>query len=179
MATRTSLCRYCGQEIIHPAGDLTSTFALIGEFPNAVDVKVGKPFVGGANTILRQELARLGIDIDSLLTSNLWPHPQTGNPKCLDNGLGELLKTLQPVSNVLFFGSECSQVFLYENVPAISGLWMTSNLLPGKRIMVTANPSNLWNGNIGELRLALELFFGIRTRESLKWAKVKTRLWNL
>lgn len=130
------------------------------------------PFVGASGVVLRQELARIGQDIDELGLGTLWYHAKNDNPKCLDKSLGALIKALQPFPKVLLLGSECSQVFLNDYVTNISGLWLESPLLPGKQVMAATNPASiLKGGGFGEFRLALELFFGIRVRKPLKWQK--------
>jgi hypothetical protein len=128
------------------------------------------PFVGPSGGVLRHELARLGMDVDDLGLGNLWPHAKSENQKCLDKGLGALLKALQPYQNVLFLGSDCAHVFFEANVTDISGLWLPSSLLPSKNTMATTNPASLLKGGgIGEFRLALALFFGIQKRSKVRW----------
>lgn len=176
MATAQGKCKACGQEIIpfrHPVETINGkVYAVVGEFPGAIEIKMGLPFVGKSGNVLRQELARLEIDIDELGLGNLWPHAKNDDERCLDIGLGALLRALQPYKQVLFLGSDCSQTFFNENVTNVSGLWMESKLLPNKELMATVNPASLLKGGgIGEFRLALELFFGERKRKKLKWRK--------
>lgn len=163
-------CRACNQKIIPFKVPTVPLYALVGEFPGKIEIQMGMPFVGRSGNVLRQELARLEVDIDDLGLGNLWYHAQSDNQKCLDLGLGALLRALQPFSSVLFLGSECSKVFFGESVTNISSLWLESKLLPRKRLMATLNPASLlMGGGIGEFRLALEIFFDKRDRKKTKW----------
>lgn len=168
-----SLCQTCQQKVIpfrySPVAGQPDEYAIVGEFPGKAEVQMSMPFVGRSGNVLRQELARIEIDIDDLGLGNLWQHFKNDNQKCKDRGFGALLKALQPYPQVLLLGSECSQAFFNENVTDISGLWLESRLLPGKKVMATLNPASLlMGGGIGEFRLALELFFG-KQRKKAKW----------
>lgn len=165
-----SVCKACGKEIIPFRLPAEAAYAVVGEFPGQIEIKMGLPFVGRSGNVLRQELARLGIDIDDLGMGNLWYHENNESEKCRDLGLGALLRALQPFHSVLFLGSDCSRVFFNESVTNISGLWLESRLLPKKKLMATVNPASLLKGGgIGEFRLALELFFGKTERKKAKW----------
>lgn len=56
---------------------------VIGEAPGAAEDKQGKPFVGPAGTLLRRELRRLGLDVESVAYANVvscWPNRQPATP---------------------------------------------------------------------------------------------------
>lgn len=152
-------CPHCGHSLVEPAGPPTSPILLLGEFPGMEEIKVGRPWVGKAGEILRDELARVGISMASCRATNLWLHaPSKECP--YDWHLDQAMKELQGRKAVLLIGSEVTRVFLDAKVSDWVGLQVKSKLLPKtvKVAVVSYNPAIALHGSIGEIRFAFQRF---------------------
>jgi len=131
----------------------------LGERPGDEEKARQLPFVGESGRVLRSELARLSLSLDVMRVSNLWLHEP--NEEESDRHLRQAITTLKKCKVVLLLGSECAETFLDgKKVSNVTGLRMTSDLLPGVLLIPAPNPASLLKRGsvVGEFRLALEIF---------------------
>ncbi len=64
-------CPFCGLDLVSPAGNKHSDVLIVGEQPEIEEIEQGIPLVGRIGTVLRQELAYLGLDLYSFRRTNL------------------------------------------------------------------------------------------------------------
>jgi len=133
-----------------------SVLGIISEFPGPVEVLTGKPFSGPAGGILRAELIRVGIDVDTCTITNVWMHPIVKACKGHDWHLACCLRAVKHCKIILLLGSTACESILDQSVLDVSGLRLTSRFLKDVPIYSAPNPAALFYGPVGELRLAFE-----------------------
>jgi uracil-DNA glycosylase len=184
--TSRERCTHCGKLLIPALGNPKSPLLLVGDFPNYLETKQGFPFAFRnphnawdnmqSGDILREELTRVGIMMNSVLLTNLWMHgkdwkmettyTKTGKekqqkvPACPPEfHLDSLVKMFAGKTHVLLMGSEVTQALIGKTVQQVSG---TQVVVPGidKKIhfWVSPNPALAFNQPLGELRLAFQRF---------------------
>lgn len=149
----------CGKPIaVEPQIVKGAALGIIGEFPGEVELLRGRPFVGPTGDILRRELTMIGIQPHKVVMTNLWLHEPDKVPEdaCIQWNLKRAIQTLKACPIVLLLGSECSLIFLQQNVSEVCGLWVKSPLLPKSEILACYNPAILLHGTLGEWRLAMK-----------------------
>lgn len=60
-----------GRPVVLGEGDLDATLVVVGEAPGAAEEREGRPFVGAAGKLLREELVSAGLDQFSLYLANV------------------------------------------------------------------------------------------------------------
>lgn len=170
-------CSCCGKLLIAPMGNPHSPFLLVGDGPGHNENIQGVPFafrtkptqtLGG--DILKDELVRVGIMLNTVLVTNLWQHgisykTVTEGKKSkqvyacpLEFHLDQLVKMFEGRTHVLLMGSQVTQALLGVNVQSVSGIKVE---VPGHkkiRFWVSPNPALAFAQPIGELRLAFRRF---------------------
>ena len=154
------VCKICHKDDCVPAsGNRNSPILVIGEKPGKDEIKKGKPLVGATGGIFKTELAKLGIDMNSLRICNLWHHDPKGSTEfCLQEGVRRVLEEAKGKEIILLLGSETVTFFCNENVSDVTGLVVTSHYLSAPVIVACVQPTTVFHGGVGELRLSLEKF---------------------
>lgn len=153
----------CGKLLIPVRGK--GSILLIGEFPGSEEIMQNIPWVGKAGTVLRTELARVGISLDACRSTNLWlhemPDKKEDKMKELDFHFNRLLAEIKTAKYILMMGSELSPLFFGRAVSFVNGTRQTSAFIPKTTIAVAAyNPAICLqeNGVVGDFRFACETF---------------------
>lgn len=152
-------CEICHRYLISPCGPLNAEILLAGEFPGWEEIKQGTPFVGRTGEVLKDELARVGIQFNRCRVTNLWLHEKT--KECdVDYHVSHLMAEMSNQRKyILMMGSELTKVLMGKGVMELSGLRVESPYLPKGVIAVAApNPATAFHGRIGEFRLAVSKF---------------------
>lgn len=147
---------------------------IIGEFPGRAEMEKGRPFVTHhmyttAGHVFRKELARVGIDLNSLRTMNLWLHEPNENDDCYKVGYDLTLEESKGRKVILFVGSDVVSTFTSYKVMDVAGLQVESALLSAPVIYAMPNPAlALQPGRgIGEVRLSIQKFASRLEKEGL------------
>lgn len=152
-------CPVCGDsKCVPPSGNTKSLILIIGEQPGEEELKKGKPMVGRMGDVLRQELGRLGVDLNRIRLCNLWQHAPNGNEDCYNHGLQTVIKEAKGKQAILLLGSDTVKAFTNEKVSNVCGLKVTSNYLSAPIIIACVNPAQVFHSSVGEMRLALKKF---------------------
>jgi uracil-DNA glycosylase len=132
---------------------------LVGEFPGYEELRTGRPFVGKAGEILRQEFARAGHQFEACRVTNLWLHGKVRDQDEFDWHMGNLLAEMRGREHILLMGSECTAAFNLGSVMSLAGLQVFSPFFPQEAtVFVAPNPALLMHDVVGEFRLALQKF---------------------
>lgn len=151
-------CNVCKRTLIDPVGPLGAEILLVGEFPGWDEIRQGAPFVGRTGDVLREELARVGIQYTKCRSTNLWSHEKT-NECDIDYHIKLLAAEMYNKKYALLMGSDVSKALLNTGVMNVSGLVVTSPFIPDGMIAVACpNPASLFKGRVGEVRMAMEKF---------------------
>jgi uracil-DNA glycosylase len=176
-------CPNCGKLLISPFGNPASPYLIVGDFPGYQETMQRVPFtfrqppVPGrrqerprAGDILKDELNRVGVSLNSVLLTNLWLHQQEWKTEVIGKKkrqveacplswhLDQLAKMFENRTHVLLMGSSSTEALLGVKVNVVSGLQVK---VPGFRkvhFWVSPNPALVMAQPIGEFRLALERF---------------------
>lgn len=152
-------CPHCGREdLVLASGPKRSPILIVGEFPGKDEIKKGKPMVGAMGGVLRNELARVDLDMNQMRLTNLWLHPQTRNEDCFEYGLEKLIREADKKKAILLLGSDTVSFLCDEKVSEVSSLEVKSIYLSAPLVMACVQPATVFHQSIGELRLALEKF---------------------
>jgi uracil-DNA glycosylase family 4 len=152
-------CPICHNEDCVPAsGPRNSPILIVGEFPGQEEIKHGKPLVGRTGTVLRNELAYLGLDMNAMRLCNLWLHEPNGNEECLQYGASQVIKEATGRKAIFLLGSDVVKYFCGLDVSKVTGLKVTSTYLSAPLIMASYNPAIVFKGTVGEARLAIQKF---------------------
>ena len=152
-------CDDCGKLLVEPGGPKNADILLLAEFPGYYEIKEGKPWVGPAGDILKNELRRVGIRYEKCRATNLWQHAPS---KSCDHS-GHWQRTLQELAGrraVLLMGSDVATFFLKERIANVTGTVVQSSKLPQSVETAVAmyNPAIALHDKLGEVRLAVERF---------------------
>lgn len=160
-------CEICGGNTVPYWGPTSTGILLIGEFPGWQELRDGRPWVGEAGLVLRQELAKVGIQLQRVRSGNIWQHdpPEKKDPLYnaeLDYHFELTRKELKDAKYVLLMGSDVARVFYGKLVTSISGLNIRSPVFPScvKGSIIIPNPASalIPSGVIGEIRLGIQRF---------------------
>jgi DNA polymerase-1 len=93
---------------MEPFGRNVTGIAIVGEAPGENEDRIGRPFVGWAGGILRDEFKRHGVDIDDCILSNVVQcRPQNNvfpdNPEIIENCTKRLFKQINEAKPKLVF----------------------------------------------------------------------------
>lgn len=156
-------CSFClRDDLVLASGQKTSPILVIGGFPGTDEIKRGKPLVGRTGTVLRMELARVGVDLNRMRLTNLWLHPKL-KPKdvtyqdCFDYGFEEAVKEAKGRKLILLIGADAVKTFTGYNVSEVTGLVVPSKYLSAK-VMCMVQPTTVFKESLGEVRLSLKKF---------------------
>lgn len=153
-----SRCDVCHCLLIDPVGPLSAEILLVGEYPGYEEVRQGAPFVGKTGDVLREELARVGIQYTRCRSTNLWLHDKT-NDCNIDYHIKMLVAEMYARKYVLLMGSDVTKALLGTGVMDWSGLQVNSQFIPDHiKAMACPNPASVFKGRVGEVRLAFKKF---------------------
>jgi len=151
-------CKSCGRtDLVLPYGNPNSSILIVGESPEEDEMKVGRPFVGKSGRVLKTELGKLGFNLHNALLTNLWLHEKNDNEECFNTGLESLLKLGKDKELILLLGSDTVKFFTDHSVMQLAGLVIETPYFSGK-VMACPNPSSVFYGTVGEVRMTLEKF---------------------
>lgn len=158
-----SLCPHCGEKIVKPSGPKKAPLLVMGEFPGQDEITQGMPFVGRSGYVLRDELGRVGLDLNLMRCTNLWLHrmPLKTHPDyedCWNWTLAQAVRECKNRTAILLLGSECAKTFIQHNVMDICGLKVGSNIIDAPLIVCSPNPAIVFREPVGEVRRALQNF---------------------
>lgn len=159
-------CPKCGKLLIDPFGNPGASLLLVGDFPGYHETKQGSPITFRSKAtetrsgdILKDELNRVGITLNSALVTNLWRHQKDEKECNVALHLDPLVNLFKDRTHVLLMGSDVTMALLGQKFNVVSGLNVTVKGFPKVRFWVSPNPSLLLGGQpIGELRLAFSRF---------------------
>lgn len=110
-------------------------------------------------SILAGEFRMAGLQLTNYSVTYFWRHafPEKSNfePEW-DQHCRLALRDLRGAEAVLALGTEATEALVGENASEVSGLWLTSNLLPDAAILAGPSLNSIVNGTLGEWRLALQ-----------------------
>jgi len=69
-------CPVCGGNLVAVAGPVDSPILLVGAYPGWEELREGRPWVGNAGDVFRQELGKAGINYRDCRVTNLWRHQE-------------------------------------------------------------------------------------------------------
>jgi uracil-DNA glycosylase len=163
--TSRSKCPNCGKLLVSPFGNPSSPYLLVGEFPDYNANIQGVPFSfrqkateTRAGDILKDELTRVGIMINTALLTTLWSHPKDEKGCDILWHLDQLTKLFKDRTHVLLMGSDVAQAVLGVKIGSVTG---TQVKVPGfskVHFWAAPSPGLAFNQPIGELRLAFSRF---------------------
>lgn len=163
MISAVSICPKCKRPIV-PAYGPTGGILIAGEFPGDEEMRRLIPFVGVTGSILRNELAQVGISLDACRLTNLWLHQMTSDmyqqSGHFEWHLAQLLQEIGQAKHILLMGSELATVFLKQRITNVCGLMLGSPYFhqTKRKAMFCKNPAAAIHGTIGEIRLAIHKF---------------------
>ena len=162
-------CPYCELRLVKPRGPNISPILVIGEFPGYKETMEGRPFVGEAGEVLQEEFGRLGMDLNSVLITNMWLHEENKDKDCRDYSFKACIEEAIGRKAIFLVGSDCAKYFTGKLVMSVSGLFVESPLLNAKIIICAPNPAIcLQKGaTVGEFRLALKRFYKTCVKEGI------------
>jgi uracil-DNA glycosylase family 4 len=166
-------CPLCGVPLVQPTGPLDADLLLVGDMPGWREKQLKRPFVGETGDVLRQELLRIGIQMDDCRRTNLWLHDPTDNEEELHLHRGWLLPELNRHPLIFLMGaSVVSYVSGGRLVTEVCGLPMRGGVsLPPKTLaLASVNPALVFKegSTVGEFKLAID-----RLKEA--YSKLKRR----
>ena len=161
-----SRCPKCGKLLIPPFGNPQSSILLVGDFPGYQESIQGVPIAfrrkvteTRSGDILKDELNRVGIALQTTLITNLWRHQKDEKGCDLSLHVDALASLFADRTHVLLMGSDVTQAFLGVKFNVVSGLQVKVKGFPKVHFWASPNPSLLLGGQpIGELRLAFSRF---------------------
>lgn len=160
-------CDVCHRPLVSSCGPLDADILLVGEFPGWEEIKKGAPFVGRTEELLRDELAKVGIQYRSCRMTNLWQHEIDAEGCNISYHVRELGKEMNRHKYILLMGSEITKTYLNKGIMELSGMRLTGPLFPVHTVVIAApHPGTVFRGRIGEFRLALQKFVKYIQEES-------------
>lgn len=158
MSWDISSCPNCGtSDCVPPYGRKLSKVLVVGAFPGEEEIRQMRPFVGKSGGILRNELSRLGVDLDRLRLCNLWLHTPNNLIGCLQQSMDVVREEAKGKRIVLLIGSEPSRAFVGYGDTEVNGLVLKSEHFECP-VVVCVQPVSVFHGGVGELRFALKNF---------------------
>jgi uracil-DNA glycosylase len=146
-------------------GNPHSPYLLVGDFPGYHESIAGLPFAfrkkateTRSGDILKDELTRVGIMMNTVLVTNLWQHQKDDKECDLNLHLDQLVALFKDRTHVLLMGSEVTQALLGEKIGAVSGLQVKVPGFSKVHFWASPNPALAYSQPIGELRLAFTRF---------------------
>lgn len=149
-------CGMKGDELVIPIGNPNSPILILGEHPGKDEIKRGMPMVGAIGSVIKAELAYLGLDMCQCRITNIWLHLPTNKKECLNYGIERAIQEAQNRTAILLIGSETTKYFVGMSATDAAGIRLNSPLLSAPIIMSCPQPN--FASGIGEVRLALKKF---------------------
>lgn len=168
-----SLCYVCEQEVIKAYGYSRSKVLLIGSAPGDDELEAMIPFVGQTGKVLRKEMAMVGMDLYSCVTTNLWYHkPPKSKDKnfepCFNASIDVVMQEAKGKDAILLIGAEPVHFFTEHKVSEVNGLQVDSNRLSAPIIYAMMQPTVVYKGGgVGEIRFALQNFSSHLKKEGI------------
>lgn len=155
----STLCPVCNIKTIESIGNVGSSILIARGEPSTDDIKYNKLFYDLEEKILRGELSRVGIVLDSCRLTTLWNHkaPKKPTDEQFSWHLSQFMGELEQAKYLLFMGNILSNAFVGSNISHVEGLELDIPIL-GRTASFASLPDNKMKGNIGEFRLAIEKF---------------------
>jgi len=161
LQTLDDTCEFCGYALVPPYGPPKADILLVMDVPQHTDVMEGVPMSGTWGDIIRQELSRAGVTMNTCRRTTLWRHTKPkdkGKEKetaqCYEQSVTLLMEEIIHRKFVFLMGSEVVMQVLGAPVASVSGLTMTTN---GVLTIPTVSPAAV-EYSFGEFRLAAEKF---------------------
>ena len=175
-----SHCPVCSEEAIRPIGSTSSKLLIIGEEPGDSEMKFGRPFVGAAGKVLKNELRLMSMDLLQFRVTCLWIHPATKNEDCYKLGYDMVMDEAKKKKAILLVGADVVSTFTNYKVSDICGLRMDKgdHVFSSPLVMGIINPSSVFHNGVGEVRLALHKFKNELIRDGLLGDKKVTDDWR-
>jgi uracil-DNA glycosylase family 4 len=152
-------CPHCNRDdLVLASGPRSAKILIIGEEPGKDEIRKGKPLVGATGKVLRNELARVDLDMNQMRITNLWLHPKNDNEDCFKHGLDQVIKEAKKRQAILLLGSDTVKFFCDEKVSEVSGIEVQSSYLSTPLLFASVKVGNVFSGGLGELRSALSKF---------------------
>lgn len=158
-----SVCPTCNSPTLHAFGSPQSQLLIVGDAPDKASLSEGRLFASNSNfmtagKVLRQETARVGLDIYQFRVTSLWTHAPNKSGECFKVGYENVLDEAKGKSAILLVGSEVVETFTPFKVSDVTGLQVDSPLLSCPIIYAMVNPSIVFAKSYGEVRFAIEQF---------------------
>lgn len=112
-------------------GPSPSRIAIVGEAPGASEDEIGQPFVGASGKLLRRELTRLGLDVNTVAFLNVvscWPNRKPATPTrkemeaCRENFIQQV-GVIQPEFMLILGATALSAFWRSMTVKQVRGHW--------------------------------------------------------
>src|SRR3990167_6879453 len=139
-------CPVCDLQIVSAIGPKDSPILICGEFPGYHETIEGKPFVGDAGEVLKEELKRMKLKYMDFRVTNLWYH-ETPDKKsdiykeCFSLSATACINESKGKKVILLLGSDCAKYFVGLPVSDIAGLRVQSPYLSAPIIICGPNPA--------------------------------------
>lgn len=152
-------CKKCDNLLVDGTGPRISKILILTSYPDFEDQRAGVLLSGSKSVLgmMAYELGLVGLQLSSIRYISLWKHSK--NEKCqLDWHIDQSMSEIKGKTHVLVMGSDASKALFEKNSGDLSGLLMTHKLFPKVTFVIAPGPSEIYNSNVGELRLALTRF---------------------
>ena len=167
------ICYVCEQPVIKAYGYSRSKILLIGGSPGKEELEALRPFVGNTGSVLRQEMAVVGLDLYQCVITNLWYHePYNKTHKnyeaCFEASKNMVLEDAKGKEAILLIGADACEYFTGYKVSEVNGLQVDSNMLSAPIIYAMMQPTTVLKGRgVGELRFAINNFVNHIKKEGI------------
>lgn len=151
------LCEICQKKILSPFGPTKSPVLVLWDKLTLEEYEKGW-FHSETSGILRNELAKYGLDIWNYRNTSLWLHEP--EPKNKPDKLAQIQKAIAECQDrklILLLGSDCTKLFLKYSATDVSGILMKSELLTAP-VIGTLSPSAVLGNSYGEFQLGIQKF---------------------
>jgi DNA polymerase len=158
-------CEICGDLLVMPAGPKDSPFLLVGAYPGWEEIRSGRPWVGNAGDVLKQELKRVGYNLKLIRVTNLWMHRQPSKKEDryeeeLDYHFKRLVQEMQGRKSILLMGALPVSLLTGHNVTDVEGTLVNGPYIPKEAEIVLAmrNPAAVLTDGavVGNVRHSIE-----------------------
>jgi len=168
-----SICYFCEQPVIQVYGYSDAKVLIIGDAPGKEELEALRPFVGATGKVLRQEMAKAGMDLYNCKVTNLWYHkPWKATHKnfenCFHASIEQVLREAKGKQAILLIGADPVDYFTGYKVSDVNGLQVDSNMLSAPVVFAMMQPTRVYKGlGVGELRFALKSFVDCLKKEGI------------
>ena len=153
-------CSICGVDLVLPHGKMDKRLAIIVSEPHKDDLSNGLVLSGAYGTILRNELARVKLDLKQFYKTSLWQHEPNKNSLCYKMGVENLKKLQDKFDVILVVGADAVIEITGNSVSKIGGLATknakTIEFFGDKTTVVPCISIGVAFKAVGEIRFALQ-----------------------